>query len=60
MVILIWNWNHANLHGPRPLEGFCPICPPTIIEFGYQGDWNHPGTYLTQDTRTSFIDLILF
>ena len=33
MVVLEWHWNHANLHGPRPLEGFCVIDPPTQLIF---------------------------
>lgn len=60
MVIVIWNWNHANLMGPRPLEGFCPVDPPTWIEIGYRGQWNHAGHHWTDDTRTSFLDLITF
>ncbi len=47
MVIIVWHWNHANLMGPRPLEGFCVVDPPTVIVISMWGHFVHAGKYHT-------------
>lgn len=61
MVIVEWNWNHANLHGPRPLAGFCAISPPTQIIIFSRMVYTVAGDYHSRtQPQWTFIVLRLF
>lgn len=58
MVVLESHWNHANLTGPRPMDGFCLIDPPTQVLW-LQGTelWLMAGRYKADTSRGYFVIL---